>query len=256
MFTGCDGKRGLAQALTREDMKDQYFGDIDDYRKYGLLRALARSCGLPVGVCWLLTKNEGEGGGEFRQYLRKPTRWRKYDPELYDKLQCLLRPQTRRTVRNAREWDLIPGAIYFDAVLADGRRDGYFEAAWTALRACELMFLDPDIGIEVPSTARERTGSAKYIYWSELKTAYRNGHSLLIYQHFPRVVREPFTMFLCDRLGDELGAPRVTAFLTARAAFLLAPQPRHAKAFLCSVGVESQWRGQIEPWPRESREGR
>jgi hypothetical protein len=40
-------------------MKDQYFADINDYRKYGLLRILGE--GLRVGVCWMLTKPDGSG---------------------------------------------------------------------------------------------------------------------------------------------------------------------------------------------------
>jgi len=35
-------------------MKNQYFGDINDYRKYGLLRCFAEA-GLNIGVCWMLT---------------------------------------------------------------------------------------------------------------------------------------------------------------------------------------------------------
>ena len=40
-------------------MKDQYFGDINDYRKYGLLRAITASSGLRLLVVWMLTPDEG-----------------------------------------------------------------------------------------------------------------------------------------------------------------------------------------------------
>lgn len=90
-------------------MKDQYFGDINDYRKYGLLRTLA-GAGLSVGVCWLLTPDDGGGDGQLRSYLTKPWRWRQYDPELYDRLQRLRHPGASRSVRDAREWGLISGA--------------------------------------------------------------------------------------------------------------------------------------------------
>jgi hypothetical protein len=36
-------------------MKEQYVGDVNDYRKYALLRHFAIECGLRVGVCWMLT---------------------------------------------------------------------------------------------------------------------------------------------------------------------------------------------------------
>jgi hypothetical protein len=49
-------------------MKNQYFGDINDYRKYGLLRAFAEAH-LSVGVCWLLTADDAGGDGELRRLL-------------------------------------------------------------------------------------------------------------------------------------------------------------------------------------------
>jgi hypothetical protein len=56
-------------------LKNQYFGDVNDYRKYGLLRALSSVTGLPVGVCWLLTMDDGRSDGEFRRYLEEPVRF-------------------------------------------------------------------------------------------------------------------------------------------------------------------------------------
>ena len=49
-------------------MKNQYFGDANDFRKYGLLRTLQRTADLNVGVCWCLTDDDGGGGGERRTY--------------------------------------------------------------------------------------------------------------------------------------------------------------------------------------------
>ena len=53
-------------------MKNQYFGDVNDYRKYGLLRLLAHA-GLKIGVCWMLTEDGRKGArkrnGEQRRYL-------------------------------------------------------------------------------------------------------------------------------------------------------------------------------------------
>ena len=72
-------------------MKNQYFGDINDYRKYGLLRVLSEVSGLSIGMCWLLTQDDGDGDGEIRAYLSKTSRWRHYDPELYERLQRLLK---------------------------------------------------------------------------------------------------------------------------------------------------------------------
>jgi hypothetical protein len=44
-------------------VKNQYFGDISDYRKYDLLRALAVVGGLKIGVAWMLTPEDGRTDG-------------------------------------------------------------------------------------------------------------------------------------------------------------------------------------------------
>jgi hypothetical protein len=46
-------------------MKDQYFGDINDFRKYGLLRLLCVSDRLRLGVCWMLTDTDSRTDGSF-----------------------------------------------------------------------------------------------------------------------------------------------------------------------------------------------
>ncbi len=40
-------------------MKNQYFGDINDYRKYGLLRAIQSKGEARLLVAWMLTENDG-----------------------------------------------------------------------------------------------------------------------------------------------------------------------------------------------------
>src|SRR5712691_2688879 len=127
-------------------MKNQYFGDINDYRKYGLLRVLANHSRLAAGICWLLTEDDRHGDGELRAYLSRPSRWRHYDPELFDNLQRLVTSDVRRDVRLTREWALIPNATYFETLVRDNlaSRDAYFDAVWDALRSCDLIFFDPD----------------------------------------------------------------------------------------------------------------
>ena len=70
-------------------MKDKYFGDINDYRKYGLLRALTQPRGFKIGMCWLRTAPDGRQDGEARRYLEQPEQWRHRDPSLYDSMRRL-----------------------------------------------------------------------------------------------------------------------------------------------------------------------
>lgn len=216
------------------------------------MRAIARTSGLSIGVCWLLTSDDRGGDGRLRNYLSSPSRWGHYDPELYNALQPVaLDSDVRPTVRHAERWGLIPGATYFDALLSDDAtaRDSYFSAAWKALRGSDLLFLDPDNGIEVQKPKRGGTGSAKYVYWVELREAYARGHSLLIYQHFPHVNHERFVPFLADRLAEELGTAHVTAFTTQFVAFFVVKQAAHVDALSrAAAEVAGCWGDQIKVW--------
>jgi hypothetical protein len=44
-------------------MKNQYFGDENDYKKYGLLRMLAGEVKMKTAVCWMLTPDVEVGDG-------------------------------------------------------------------------------------------------------------------------------------------------------------------------------------------------
>jgi hypothetical protein len=229
-------------------LKDQYFGDVNDYRKYGLLRALCAVTGLPVGICWLLTAPDGRSDGESRRYLEEPDRWRDYDPGLYDQLRGLLVPDTGRSVQHARAWGLIPGATYYEELLRDDvqSRRRYFEGAWSSLKACPVIFLDPDNGIEIASKRLGGKDSAKYVYWGEITRAYERGHSLVIYQHFIRESRDTYIARIAGQLAERLQAPLVDSFRTAHVVFFLVARQEHVSAFdRAHDEIHDRWSGQI-----------
>ena len=53
-------------------MKNQYFGDVNDYKKYGLLRYLGRSGRSNLAVCWSLTEDDSRSDGSRVRYLNDP----------------------------------------------------------------------------------------------------------------------------------------------------------------------------------------
>ena len=55
-------------------MKNQYFGDINDYKKYGLLRILTDDH-MRLAVCWMLTDADHRADGKFISYLQDPVKW-------------------------------------------------------------------------------------------------------------------------------------------------------------------------------------
>ena len=84
-------------------MQDRYVGDIGDFVKYGLLRALGE--GKRLGVAWYLHPDY-DGDGRHTGYLRKPKDWRYLDPELFDTLKKLvdLIDEDRENSRKPKDW--------------------------------------------------------------------------------------------------------------------------------------------------------
>ncbi len=229
-------------------MKNQYFGDINDYRKYGLLRLLSGGGEITTAVCWMLTADDGGADGGFITYLQEPDEWRHYDPPLFDHLRDVVLDQNLRDVRGIETYAILPSCRFAPGLLpddADGRAE-YFETFMEITRDCDLIFFDPDNGIEVKSKPYGRKDSSKYLYWREVISAFSAAHSLLIYQHFPRVKRDLFIETMARDLANKTGAPEVYSFRTPRVLFLLAPQERHRKFFEArSQKVEEVWGSQV-----------
>ena len=91
-------------------MKDQYFGDVNDYLKYGLLRALTARSRLSLAVCWMLTPDDGRTDGRFTEYLHQPERWRAHDPDLYDALYDVVVVRGQRDIGAVARAGLLPRA--------------------------------------------------------------------------------------------------------------------------------------------------
>ena len=230
-------------------MKNQYFGDVNDYRKYGLLRCISEATGLSIGVLWMLTADDARPDGEFRNYLLDPHRWRHHDPLLYDRLTRLLQPGIFRNVDHADVWELVPNATYFNQILADStaQRRQFIEIASKGLAKCSILFIDPDNGVEVKSVRYGSKNSCKYVYWHELALLFQRGHSLLVYQHYPRIPRETFESNLIQQFRSSVGASEVSVFSTPHVAFYLALQQEHA-GFLPSImtNIQTRWARQIQ----------
>jgi predicted RNase H-like HicB family nuclease len=207
-------------------VKNQFFGDVKDYFKYGLLRCYAAS-GLQLGMHWLLTRDDGGNNGQNRKYLQDPS-WREPDPELYDFLQAVTQKPSGLMVTNLESSGLLP-ARYFSEVVPESaaERTSAFERAGQELAGSHLLFLDPDNGIEVKSIQYGGRGSSRYVFWSEIEAAWAGGVSLLIYQHFPRSDHEAFASRTAEELRGHTPGALIYTLATPDVVFLLAAQPAH-----------------------------
>jgi hypothetical protein len=220
-------------------VKHQYVGDISDYRKYALLRALSAGGANRIGVCWMLTPDDGGADGGKLAYLGQKERFRHYDPELFDILAHAAAEPDRRRLQNIEDSGAIAGALYYNETLLDdlSQRASFMEKAATALNQTELIFFDPDNGLEV-SLPKGRRNSSKYLYLDEVGAFYEAGKSLLLYQHFPRVARKAFLASCTGRLQDAAPGGAAWAFTTAHVVFFLLIQPE-APARLAIAAMEA-----------------
>jgi len=71
-------------------VQNRYAGDVGDYVKLALLRALVP--GFKLGVAWYLYPDEAHNSdGRHTAYLNDPAKWRELDPELFDGLAHVVR---------------------------------------------------------------------------------------------------------------------------------------------------------------------
>src|SRR5579863_3826863 len=133
-------------------MKDQYFGDINDFRKYGLLRRLVASNDLRIGICWMLTAPDLRPDGGRLEYLTSPARYRLADPELFDWMVEVVRNQKDRRTKRIEATNLLGAAVFHSAVLGDSRtdREKWFAECRDKFSNCDLVFFDPTTASNAP----------------------------------------------------------------------------------------------------------
>ena len=109
-----------------------------------------------------------------------------------------------------------------------------------------MVFLDPDNGLEVKSTAYGKKGSSKYLYWHEVEALWVSGKSLMIYQHFPREDRSRFVQRMVRAMERAAPESLVETFSTPYVVFFLALQPElHQFHEEIAFRIGESWDGQI-----------
>ena len=204
-------------------MKNQYFGDRNDYFKYGLAISLAK--GLPDIVRFtfipLLTPSDHSRDGQVVNYTQGS---RHKDLFLFLR-SCL---QGSRDIYRPRKFFRqsqvsIEYCPYRDqAEFRHSERTRYFREIPRAHLRQAVILLDPDNGLEVKSSTA--SSFHKYVKYEEARSVFeRMGEAslLLIYQHFPRVDRLTFLGGLHARLQKEPACPPPISVWDGRIAFIV-----------------------------------
>ena len=242
-------------------MQDRYAGDIGDFGKYGLLRAL---CGddLRLGVLWYAfegDRKQAPNDGRHTSYLHSEVggEFEECDPELFATMQDIVCGK-KRSIREIERSGALPSdAICFSDPLPFREirarkaralaRHAWLEAAQRAVAGVSVVFVDPDNGIETASVGRLTVRGPKYVYYDDLNELLDGKRSLVVYHHLGR---QDHKMQIKRRLGElrERLANAQDAFGlrfrrgTARAYFVL-PASHHSDILRTRAEalLESPW---------------
>lgn len=190
-------------------MQDRYAGDIGDYIKFGLLKALLKA-GFRLGVNWYRTDPPDSEidpkTGRFRQQDGRhliPSNCVACDPPLARALQAISAPDNPgRSIAALEAAALLDPArvVYYHEPICRTDRDQWHKNAMKALAGCDLVFLDPDNGLIPSSVGPGSARSVKYVLDSELSDYLSAGKSVVLYQHRPRRKKPDYFCRMAARL--------------------------------------------------------
>jgi hypothetical protein len=183
-------------------MQDRYSGDVGDFGKFSLLRYLFDSSHHKIGVVWYLFPDEShnDDGGHIdylghRDFLNR-------DKSLCEKLSTVVHGD--RSVSALEKAELLPAnTVYFSEPLdfhlrfpsqtqkdrqeREEKRAQWFSKAVLAISNCNIAFLDPDNGLQIPSCSKtSQLKSGKFVYYSEISVLAKNMAVTVIYHHLGR----------------------------------------------------------------------
>ena len=221
-------------------VQHHFVGDVGDFGKYGLLRALTGTRPvdeprLSLGVVWYLPAGAtgSAADGQKLSYLNEPNRFRSCDPRLYDALGQLFDGGGRSLGAVEASGILCDSTVCFDGPVPQDQRSRqrWFQQAAQAVQGRDVVFLDPDKGLAPPSAG---LSSTEHAYVSELEAFVRGGQTVVVYHHLGRTATHPVQMRdWAERLARELrldAEPHILWYRrgTARAYFVI-PAAAHAK---------------------------
>ena len=193
----------------RELVKNQYFGDRNDFFKYDLALSLVEQIGAlrAFTIVPMLTPDDKRAGGNLTDYAALG----KHRPGLYQYLMACVADPARRRVTSLKHYmrRSEPRVRYYqhgDAEnITDIPRDSYFTSISQVEMASAAILVDPDNGFEV--TSMSRASEHKYLRYSELADLYRamgRDSVLLVYQHWPRMARDKAFADVAGKIADRL----------------------------------------------------
>lgn len=202
-------------------MKNQYFGDSRDLFKYDLAISLLVDYGLSKNFTLIpmLTKDSGNTHGSRTGY--KSGRPGTLRTELVDFLSKCLKYRKRNVNELNRfftnylhDKNLILNIYGGHSEFRDDSRDEYFASLPDKAIKNAIIMLDPDTGIEIKSTTKNREAYVTYEEISKIYERMGKKSMMLIFQFIPRVKRVPYLVGLCKNLEKAVGIKHGINFIS------------------------------------------
>ncbi|MBL8064424.1 MAG: hypothetical protein JNM34_01065 [Chthonomonadaceae bacterium] len=189
-------------------MQDRYAGDVGDFSKFQLLRAVSRMSGAPLGLSWYLFPDEEHNSdGRHLAYLDK-LEYKASEPELIQALSQI--PKQGRSVTNLERAGILPDTTLFftEQIPRKGgsERASWFDRSRQALSSAQVIMADPDNGFVPPSVTPGSSKYGKYIVDGEVADLLEISPLVIVYHHFCRTgthqaqTRE--LIYRCDKRLD------------------------------------------------------
>lgn len=227
-------------------MRHNFVNDIGDYAKYALLRVLSsdRTMKIHLGVIWYLTVHpELNGDGRRRAHISREG-WDGLDFELLGKMRAIeasLRSRHDLHLSLIEKSDILPdGTVFFSEPLPDMtgpsfnrlcERASWFARAQEKVSGCELIFLDPDNGLEVRSVGLSSRFAGKYATVAEMASLLSVGAGVIFYQHCDRSPWSAQRARICKQIESGISGLHVTIRSVRFGAF-------GSRAFFCVSAQE------------------
>jgi len=199
-------------------VQDKYVGDVGDFGKYGLLNEICKKSNgsVRLGINWFyVTREEKQrGAGRYIGYLNDEKKdSKKYADcfrDLYDKLNGIV--DGRRSIKEIENGLILPKeTIFYSKPLPyssvnpserEEDRKNWFKESLSQLKSADIIFLDPDNGVQTNKVRKTQIKAIKYVFKDEIKEYYELGKSLIIYNHRDRKPRSEYDRKITDSLGQ------------------------------------------------------
>jgi hypothetical protein len=183
-------------------MQDKYAGDVGDFGKFVMLDQINRiTLGeLRLGINWYLTtrvepnSNDGRHVAYLNATNPSATRFEHCNPDIYEKLRDVVKNE--RSVRALENNGILPtDTIFFSAGVPFGSstlaqrislRELWLKQSLEHLQEADVLFLDPDNGIQTPNVRKTQMRAMKYAFVDEIREYFDCCNILVIYSHRDR----------------------------------------------------------------------